>query len=57
MAGVVVLLGMSLLEEDEVLRGLRSRIIRPVELREDPLVGYRHESVAAFSSVRAEPDL
>jgi hypothetical protein len=33
--GVVVLFGMSLLEEDEVLRGLRSRIIRPVELRED----------------------
>src|SRR6202048_4880001 len=33
--GVVVLFGMSLIEEDEVLRGLRSRIIRPIEQRED----------------------
>jgi uncharacterized Rmd1/YagE family protein len=33
--GVVVLFGMSLLEEDEVLRGLRTRIVRPVEPRED----------------------
>jgi len=33
--GVVVLFGMSLLEEDEVLHGLRGRIIRPVKLRED----------------------
>ena len=33
--GVVVLFGMSVLEEDEVLRGLRGRVVRPVELRED----------------------
>ena len=33
--GVVVLFGMSILEEDEVLRGLHSRIIRPVKQRED----------------------
>jgi uncharacterized Rmd1/YagE family protein len=33
--GVVVLFGMSVLEEDEVLRGLRDRVVRPVELRED----------------------
>jgi uncharacterized Rmd1/YagE family protein len=33
--GVVVLFGMSLLEEDEVLRGLRSRIIRPLKQHED----------------------
>jgi uncharacterized Rmd1/YagE family protein len=33
--GVVVLFGMSVLEEDEVLRTLASRIVRPVELRED----------------------
>jgi uncharacterized Rmd1/YagE family protein len=33
--GVVVLFNLSVLEEDEVLRGLRSRIIRKVEPRED----------------------
>ena len=33
--GVVVLFGMSILEEDEVLRALHSRIIRPVKQRED----------------------
>jgi uncharacterized Rmd1/YagE family protein len=33
--GVVVLFGMSILEEDEVLRALRSRITRPVKQRED----------------------
>jgi uncharacterized Rmd1/YagE family protein len=33
--GVVVLFGMSLLEEDEVLRGLRGRIIRTVERPEE----------------------
>jgi uncharacterized Rmd1/YagE family protein len=33
--GVVVLFGMSLLEEDEVLCGLRGRIIRPVEQRDE----------------------
>jgi uncharacterized Rmd1/YagE family protein len=33
--GVVVLFGLSVLEEDEVLRGLRSRIVRPIEPRED----------------------
>jgi uncharacterized Rmd1/YagE family protein len=33
--GVVVLFGLSVLEEDEVLRGLRSRIVRPIESRED----------------------
>jgi uncharacterized Rmd1/YagE family protein len=33
--GVVVLFGLSVLEEDEVLRSLRARVIRPVELRED----------------------
>src|SRR5262245_54566405 len=33
--GVVVLFNLSLLEEDEVLRGLRSRIIRPIEAREE----------------------
>jgi uncharacterized Rmd1/YagE family protein len=33
--GVVVLFGLSVLEEDEVLRGLRGRIVRPIEQRED----------------------
>jgi uncharacterized Rmd1/YagE family protein len=33
--GVVVLFGISVLEEDEVLRNLGNRIIRPVALRED----------------------
>jgi len=33
--GVVVLFNLSLLEEDEVLRGLRSRLIRPIEAREE----------------------
>jgi uncharacterized Rmd1/YagE family protein len=33
--GVVVLFGLSVLEEDEVLRSLRARVIRPLELRED----------------------
>ena len=33
--GVVVLFGVSALEEDEVLRSLRGRVIRPIELRED----------------------
>jgi uncharacterized Rmd1/YagE family protein len=33
--GVVVLFGLSVLEEDEVLRALRSRIVRPIEHRED----------------------
>src|SRR5262245_6680535 len=33
--GVVVLFGLSVLEEDEVLRGLRSRIVRSIEPRED----------------------
>jgi uncharacterized Rmd1/YagE family protein len=33
--GVVVLFGMSVLEEDEVLRGLRDRVIRPIAVRED----------------------
>jgi len=33
--GVVVLLGVSALEEDEVLRSLRGRVIHPIELRED----------------------
>jgi uncharacterized Rmd1/YagE family protein len=33
--GVVVLYGLSVLEEDEVLRGLRSRIVRPVEPGDD----------------------
>jgi uncharacterized Rmd1/YagE family protein len=33
--GVVVLFGLAVLEEDEVLRSLRARVIRPVELRED----------------------
>ena len=33
--GVVVLFNLSLLEEDEVLRGLRSRVIRPIEAREE----------------------
>jgi uncharacterized Rmd1/YagE family protein len=33
--GVVVLFGLSVLEEDEVLRGLRGRIVRPIESRED----------------------
>jgi uncharacterized Rmd1/YagE family protein len=33
--GVVVLFGVSALEEDEVLRSLRARVIRPIELRED----------------------
>jgi uncharacterized Rmd1/YagE family protein len=33
--GVVVLFGLSVLEEDEVLRGLRIRVIRPLEQRED----------------------
>src|SRR5215468_8795083 len=33
--GVVVLFGLAVLEEDEVLRSLRARVIRPVEHRED----------------------
>jgi uncharacterized Rmd1/YagE family protein len=33
--GVVALFGVSALEEDEVLRSLRGRVIRPIELRED----------------------
>ena len=33
--GVVVLYGLSVLEEDEVLRGLRSRVVRPVDPRDD----------------------
>jgi uncharacterized Rmd1/YagE family protein len=33
--GVVVLFGMSILEEDEVLRALQGRIIRPVKQREE----------------------
>jgi uncharacterized Rmd1/YagE family protein len=33
--GVIVLCGLSVLEEDEVLRGLRSRVIRPIEPHED----------------------
>jgi uncharacterized Rmd1/YagE family protein len=33
--GVVVLFGLAVLEEDEVLRSLRARVIRPVEVRED----------------------
>jgi uncharacterized Rmd1/YagE family protein len=33
--GVVVLFGMSILEEDEVLRALQSRVIRSVKQRED----------------------
>jgi uncharacterized Rmd1/YagE family protein len=33
--GVVVLFGLSVLEEDEVLRSLRVRVVRPVEVRED----------------------
>jgi uncharacterized Rmd1/YagE family protein len=33
--GVIVLFGLSVLEEDEVLRGLRDRVVRPVEPRED----------------------
>jgi len=33
--GVVVMFGMSVLEEDEVLRGLRERVIRPIAQRED----------------------
>jgi uncharacterized Rmd1/YagE family protein len=33
--GVVVLFDLSVLEEDEVLRGLRGRVIRPIEARED----------------------
>ena len=33
--GVVVLFDLSVLEEDDVLRNLRSRIIRPIEPRED----------------------
>jgi uncharacterized Rmd1/YagE family protein len=33
--GVVVLFGVSALEEDEVLRSLRARVIRPIEPRED----------------------
>ncbi|MCC6776263.1 MAG: RMD1 family protein [Hyphomicrobiales bacterium] len=33
--GVVVLFSLSVLEEDEVLRGLRARVVRPIELRED----------------------
>src|SRR3974390_1125331 len=35
--GVVVLFGMSLLEEDEVLRALAGRIISPVKKREDEM--------------------
>jgi uncharacterized Rmd1/YagE family protein len=33
--GVVVMFGLSLLEEDEVLRGLRSRVVRPIEPPEE----------------------
>jgi uncharacterized Rmd1/YagE family protein len=33
--GVVVLFGMSVLEEDEVLRGLRERVVRPIAHRDD----------------------
>ena len=33
--GVVVLFGLSLLEEDEVLQQLRSRLVRPIATRED----------------------
>jgi uncharacterized Rmd1/YagE family protein len=33
--GVVVLFDLSLLEEDEVLRGLRARVVGPIEPRED----------------------
>jgi uncharacterized Rmd1/YagE family protein len=33
--GVVVLFNLAVLEEDEVLRSLRIRVIRPIELRED----------------------
>jgi uncharacterized Rmd1/YagE family protein len=33
--GVVVLFGLAVLEEDEVLRSLRARVVRPVEVRED----------------------
>jgi uncharacterized Rmd1/YagE family protein len=33
--GVVVLFGLSVLEEDEILRGLAPRIVRPVQMRED----------------------
>jgi len=33
--GVVVLFGLSVLEEDEVLRGLRGRVVHPVEPRDD----------------------
>jgi uncharacterized Rmd1/YagE family protein len=35
--GVVVLFGLSLLEEDEVLQRLRDRIVRPVALREEEI--------------------
>ncbi len=35
--GVVVLFGMSLLDEDEVLQRLRDRIVRPVVLREEEI--------------------
>jgi hypothetical protein len=33
--GVVVLFGMSILEEDQVVRGLHDRTVRPVKVRED----------------------
>ena len=33
--GVIVLCELSVLEEDEVLRGLRSRVVRPIEPHED----------------------
>jgi len=33
--GVVVLFGLAVLEEDEVLRSLRARVVRPIEVRED----------------------
>ncbi|HEY2526792.1 MAG TPA: RMD1 family protein [Xanthobacteraceae bacterium] len=33
--GVVVLFGLSVLEEDEVLQKLRSRVVRPIEIWED----------------------
>jgi uncharacterized Rmd1/YagE family protein len=33
--GVVVLFGLSVLEEDEVLRGLRERVVRPIAQRDD----------------------
>src|SRR4030081_991205 len=35
--GVAVLIGLAPAEEDEVLRGLAARLIRPVELREEEI--------------------